>query len=964
MAKIKTQFVCQQCGRVTARMMGRCPQCGTFNSMVEQVIEEPAKTLMRASISGSHSTPRTLNQIESDGEARWPLPLGELARVLGGGIVPGSLVLVGGDPGIGKCVTADTRLIDPDTGDFLPIIAWQANCRKVASVDENTLRLHPATVSHFLTQGHRRIVRVTTRLGRQLRCTPTHPLLTQHGWKPVAELRPGDRIASPRSLPFFGSEPMPEAEIKLIAHILSEGSAQSNINVTTSLPQVASDLREIARHFGMQLVAYPKRNTTAVQYRFTNRIEDRQQARVTVATAILDTQKRVGISWAEWARQAHVGYSMLNMWRRGRSVPSEAELARLAAAINGSVTDLAAEARMRAEANTPIARFLEKHGLRHARAANKAVPACIFRLPRQQLALFLQTLFTGDGTLFVNCRGLAGFSYSTISRRLAEDIQHLLLRFGLVTKLRTKPSQVNGSDYVAYEVSSVGARRAQVFMSEIGIMGRDSARTALAGLDPQLESTQTDTIPTGEAFWQILSEVSGGESFRTISEHAGVVIRNRRRESPLRRSTVAKLSAAFPHPRLEALGHGDVYWDEIAKIEPDGAAEVYDLTVPQWANFVANDLIIHNSTLLTQMAMLLAESHGPVLYVSGEESERQIKMRVVRLTQEAQAQDPNAPALSDNLFLLTETNLDVILEHIQNIKPRLVIIDSIQTVYLQGLTSTAGSVSQVRECAARLQELAKTSGVAVFLIGHVTKEGTIAGPRVLEHIVDTVLQLEGDRYQAYRLLRAAKNRFGATSEVGVFEMSGTGMQEVNNPSEVFLAERMVNVPGSAIAVTMEGTRPILVEVQGLTTASTFGNPRRTPNGADLYRLLLIVAVLTKRANLNLSEQDIFVNVVGGLKIDEPAADLAIAAAIASSVLDRPVLADCALIGEIGLSGELRAVNQLPLRLREAKQLGFRRAVVPRALRKNGGATIDGLEVVQVRSIREALETVLTPRSEK
>ncbi len=390
--------------------------------------------------------------------------------------------------------------------------------------------------------------------------------------------------------------------------------------------------------------------------------------------------------------------------------------------------------------------------------------------------------------------------------------------------------------------------------------------------------------------------------------------------------------------------------------------------VPGSLVLVGGDPGIGKSTLVLQMALLMAESVGPVLYVSGEESERQIKMRATRLAQEStqngKAGDDGRflrALSSENLLLLTETNLDSILEHAHRLKPRLLVIDSIQTVYLQGLESTAGSVSQVRECAARLQELAKTSGIAIFLIGHVTKEGAIAGPRVLEHIVDTVLQLEGDRFQSYRLLRAAKNRFGATSEVGVFEMTGAGMIEVQNPSEVFLAERMVNVPGSAIAVTMEGTRPILVEIQGLTSATSQGNPRRTPNGVDVYRLMMISAVLTRRVGLKLFDQDIFVNVVGGLRVDEPAADLAIAAAIASSAQDRPALADCALVGEIGLSGELRAVSQLPQRLREARQLGFRRVVVPRTFRRGAEAVLDGLEVVPARSVREALEAALGAR---
>jgi DNA repair protein RadA/Sms len=345
-----------------------------------------------------------------------------------------------------------------------------------------------------------------------------------------------------------------------------------------------------------------------------------------------------------------------------------------------------------------------------------------------------------------------------------------------------------------------------------------------------------------------------------------------------------------------------------------------------------------------------------VLYVSGEESERQIKMRALRLLRSANAEGA-APDMPDELFLVTETNLNTILEHIAGLHPALVILDSVQTTYLPELESSAGSVSQVRECASRLRELAKSSGLAVFLIGHVTKEGSIAGPRVLEHIVDTVLYLEGDRFQSYRLLRSVKNRFGATSEVGVFEMRERGMVEVINPSEAFLAERMVNTPGSAIAVTMEGTRPILVEVQGLTTPTAFGNPRRTPNGVDFNRLLLTAAVLTRRAGLHLGEQDVFVNVVGGIQIDEPAADLAVAAAIASSMRDIPVRADTVLIGEVGLSGELRMVGQMVARLREAAKLGFKTAIVPRRLRRVEPWP-DDIEVVEARSLKQALQAAL------
>ena len=373
--------------------------------------------------------------------------------------------------------------------------------------------------------------------------------------------------------------------------------------------------------------------------------------------------------------------------------------------------------------------------------------------------------------------------------------------------------------------------------------------------------------------------------------------------------------------------------------------------VPGSIVLIGGDPGIGKSTLLLQVALETA-LHNRVLYISGEDSERQIKMRAARLLK-----DGKGNGFPDELFLVTETNLETMLEHVAQLQPRLLVVDSIQTTSLPELESSAGSVSQVRECASRLRELAKTSGIAVFLIGHVTKEGAIAGPRVLEHIVDTVLYLEGDRFQSYRLLRSVKNRFGATSEVGVFEMREQGMAEVPNPSEAFLAERMVNAPGSAIAVTMEGTRPLLVEIQGLTSPTSFGNPRRTPNGIDFNRLLLVAAVLTRRVGVRLGEQDVFVNVVGGLQVDEPAADLAVAVAIASSARNAPVRADTVLIGEVGLSGELRMVGQMPARLREAASLGFKTAVVPRRMRR-GEAWPEGLQVLEARSLKQALEMAL------
>jgi len=404
--------------------------------------------------------------------------------------------------------------------------------------------------------------------------------------------------------------------------------------------------------------------------------------------------------------------------------------------------------------------------------------------------------------------------------------------------------------------------------------------------------------------------------------------------------------------------------------------------VPGSLTLISGDPGIGKSTLLLQVTAALAESLGIVLYVSAEESANQIKLRAERLGL--------AP---ERLYLLSETNLNLILEHIQQLRPALVVIDSIQTVYLshrernpagedelnygfggsawdegfgQGMTAAAGSVTQVRECAATLMRLSKKQGVPVFIVGHVTKEGNIAGPRVLEHMVDTVLYLEGDRFHQYRLLRGVKNRFGSTNEVGVFEMMGEGMREVSNPSEAFLAERTAGSPGSGVAVTLEGTRPILVEVQALCSQCYTGVPRRTANGIDMNRLLLLTAVLSKRLGLPLGNQDVYVNVVGGLKIGEPAADLSVAAAIVSSFYENEIDPKTVLIGEIGLSGEIRMVSQLERRLVEAAKLGFSRAVYPKGATANG-RTLNlppGFTAQAAATLQEALEYALVPKEDK
>ena len=358
---------------------------------------------------------------------------------------------------------------------------------------------------------------------------------------------------------------------------------------------------------------------------------------------------------------------------------------------------------------------------------------------------------------------------------------------------------------------------------------------------------------------------------------------------------------------------------------------------------VGGDPGIGKSTILLQMVGQLAASNFRIAYISAEESAAQIRLRAGRLG-----------ALSEDLQVMAETNLNAILDQLKAADPVAIVIDSIQTIYMPELESAPGSVTQVRECAARLVYLAKESGIPVFLVGHVTKEGTVAGPRVLEHLVDTVLYLEGERHHHFRILRAAKNRFGSTNEIGIFEMRDQGLIEVANPSEILLAERAEGVSGSAIVCSMEGTRPLLIEIQALVSRSSFGYPQRVATGIDAKRLSIIIAVLEKRCGHDLSGEDIFVNVVGGMRLDEPSVDMGVGLAIVSSFRNRPIDAQTVAIGEVGLGGEIRPVNQIDRRVTEARSLGFERCLVARGNLK-GWKRPEGMEVVGVGGLEAAEE---------
>lgn len=367
--------------------------------------------------------------------------------------------------------------------------------------------------------------------------------------------------------------------------------------------------------------------------------------------------------------------------------------------------------------------------------------------------------------------------------------------------------------------------------------------------------------------------------------------------------------------------------------------------VPGSLVLVGGDPGIGKSTLLLQMCQKLSMQENDILYVSGEESLKQIKMRADRVG-----------AFEHDMNLMCETDLDVISEIIKKNKPSVVIIDSIQTMFNEDVSGSPGSVSQVRESTAVLLQIAKSLGVSIFIVGHVTKEGTVAGPRILEHMVDTVLYFEGDRYASYRVLRGVKNRFGSTNEIGVFEMREEGLVEVRNPSEYMLSGRPLSASGTIATCSIEGTRPILLEIQALVSQTSFGIPRRQSAGADYNRVNLLMAVLEKRLNMHLGNCDAYVNVAGGMRINEPAVDLGIAMAVASSFMNKPIDNKMLAIGEVGLGGEVRAVNMIEQRVSEAIKLGFETIVVPKVCSERLG-NIKGCKLVAVESVRDAIELI-------
>lgn len=438
----------------------------------------------------------------------------------------------------------------------------------------------------------------------------------------------------------------------------------------------------------------------------------------------------------------------------------------------------------------------------------------------------------------------------------------------------------------------------------------------------------------------------GYESAKWMGQCPGCREWNTFVEEPVEKKSGAKQGMSRLTQRMRPQAIGEIEFREEQRMScgmPELDRVLGGGVVPGSMVLVGGDPGIGKSTLLLQVCKNLADQHVSVLYISGEESLQQIKIRAQRIG-----------SFNDDLKLLCETDLEEIRRIIDGEKPQVVVIDSIQTMYSEAITSAPGSVSQVRESTATLMQIAKGSGVTVFIVGHVTKEGVVAGPRVLEHMVDTVLYFEGDRYASYRILRGVKNRFGSTNEIGVFEMRGDGLREVENPSEYMLSGKPESASGSVVACSMEGTRPILIEIQALVCHTNFGIPRRTAAGTDFNRVNLLMAVLEKRLNLKMSECDAYVNIAGGIRMNEPAIDLGIVLALVSSFKNRPIDEHTICFGEVGLSGEVRAVSMPAQRVAEAKKLGFYTCVLPKVCLATVGK-VDGIHLIGVANVREAME---------
>jgi len=853
MPSFHSKYVCQQCGYESTGWLGKCPECGTWNSLVETVVStEGQKSPLRSKSFAGQAKPKNLSEIKTSQTKRISTKIPELDRVLGGGLVSGQVVLVAGEPGIGKCVIGDT-LVPTDQG----LISIEK--LKPKNAKKGFARLHvgvqslngPENTSHFYTSDKEPTKKVTTRMGYELQATYTHPILIlshegKRTWKEMERIKVGDYIAVQRHGAVWGNN--------------------------TALPPFKFKI-----------------NTNAVIPNFPGEIDER----MAYCLGLL------------------VGDGGLTDFGRVNLTTVDSEIKKIFERWISSLGLKIYKIRDRYSVNNRIFHlWLEHVGLRPVRSELKCVPEIILSAPKEIVKSFLRGLFDTDGSS--NCKSDGSMpgavEYCTASKRLAKQVHLLLLQFGIVGKLRFRKNQKHG----AWIIQLLGDN-ARLFYSEIGfrlIRKQNSVR-----LLPKISNNNLDVIP-------YLPQI---DPFRIPRNHRW----DRRYLRGIRAASYEKLEKISKFiPELKLLLTPRFYWDRVENITEKEKSVCYDLSIPKTRSFVTDGIVSHNSTILLQLASKLtsnSQSLASVLYVCGEESAGQIAIRAKRLE-----------VSNKNIRLLETTDVDAVIEQLLAIdhQPLAIIVDSIQTMTTNDLSGMAGSIGQVRECATRLTRLAKSLNIPLFLVGHVTKEGAVAGPAVLAHIVDTILWFEGDKTLTLRLLRAVKNRFGPTDEVGIFEMEDKGLISVSDAEKLFMTKNPPagGVPGSVVTSILSGTRPLLVEIQALVVASKMAFPKRVAQGIDSRRLELLLAVLIRRCGLPLYDYDVFVNVAGGIKVEEPGADLAICLAIASAYFDKPILVKTVAVGEVGLLGEIREVIAQEKRIKEARRMGFTQVISSKEFR--------------------------------
>ena len=835
-------FVCQQCGEDYPKWFGKCPNCGEWNSLVETaVFNKKIKGSKNSKNSSSGYVLKTvkLTEIAADKMSRIGTKLSELDRSLGGGLVPGQVVLLAGEPGIGKCVV-DTTFVSTNIG--LKKI-WQLQPKNAqVGFTEYKIGLQSLngceTSSHFYKSNLLPTKRFNTRMGFGLQGSYEHPLLTlsklgEKTWTTINDLKIGDYVAVQRHGSLWGNtDTLPKFKFKTKTNAISPSFPTSlNLDMAYCLGLLVGDggLTDFG-HVNL---------TTKDQY--------------------------VAEKFENWIES--LGLKVYRPPKKDRLV------------INSII----------------FHRWLLHLGFKRNLSINKSIPDLILSSPKVIVRSFLQGLFDTDGSSNVNPKGSmpGAIQYCSASEELAKTVHLLLLQFGIVGKLRFRINNKHG----AWIIDILG-NNARLFYDRIKFQ---LLRKQIAfRLLPVKSNNNLDLVP-------YLPPCD-------INQIPNSIRSDRRYLQGIRQASYQKLRTISMYvPEIIPLLDPEFYWDKVTDIFESGVTRCYDFCIPKTHSFVTNGIVSHNSTVLLQLANKLQN----VYYILGEESSNQVAIRAKRLG-----------INNKSIQFLESTDVDDILDLLGKTQDKLsvVIVDSIQTMTTSDLSGVAGSVGQVRESAFRLIRFAKSRNIPVILVGHVTKEGAVAGPSVLMHMVDTVLWFEGDKSLTVRMLRAIKNRFGPTDEVGIFTMEDKGLVSVTDPEKLFLEDQKLNVPGSVITAVMEGTRPILVEVQGLVVPTKLPIPRRVASGFDAKRLEMILAVLTRRADISLYDMDVFVNIAGGIKAKDTGIDLAVALALASSFFDKAISSKTLAIGEVGLLGEIRQVMGQEKRIKEAKRLGYKEIV--------------------------------------